>query len=56
MVPAVRPEHCEGLPVDVRIPETPGLNDGTDVGRLGLELALQHPRGAPLGNLKLQVI
>ena len=51
MVPPVSPEHGECLPVDVGVPETPGLDDGPDVGTLRLQLALQDSGRAPLGHL-----
>lgn len=52
VVPPVRPEDGKGLPVDVRVPQPPGLDDGPDPGALRLQLALQHPGGTPLGHLR----
>ncbi len=41
MLSPVRPEDCKRLPVDVWVPQSPGLDDGSDVVALRLELALQ---------------
>ena len=34
--PGVGPENCEGFPLNIRMPETTGLDDGPNMPRLGL--------------------
>ena len=41
MVSFVCPEYSKGFPVEIWMPQSPGLDDRPDMGRLGLELALQ---------------
>ena len=51
-LPGVCPEYGECLPVDVRVPESPRLDDRPDVTTLGLQFGLQNSRRAPLGHLR----